>query len=232
DADYYAVEVTNQILSGGFASRLFSNLRTKAGLAYAVGGSVFANFDHRGLTILTMGTKSGTTVQAVEGLYKEIEGMVTHPVTADELQRAKDAIKNSFVFEYDSKAKVMNARATFEFHGYPADFLERYQKGVAKVTADDVDRVARKYLDKNKFAVLVVGKADELDKPLSTFGPVTALDITIPQPGATHSATPAASNPEGKALLAKVIEGAGGAAKLKAIKTVHTKGTQTLKAQG
>src|SRR5262249_12492034 len=79
---------------------------------------------------------------------------------------------------------------------------------------------------------LVVGKAADFDKPLSTFGAVTALDITIPQPGAANSAAPVASNPEGKALLAKVIEGAGGAAKLKAIKTVHTKGTQTLKAQG
>jgi zinc protease len=232
DPDYYAVEVMNQVLSGGFASRLFSNLRTKAGLAYAVGGSVFANFDHPGLTILTIGTKSGTTARAVEGLYTEIEGMVTRPVTADELQRAKDAIKNSFVFEYDSKAKVMNARATYEFHGYPADFLERYEKGVAKVTAEDVDRVAKKYLEKNKFAVLVVGKAADFDKPLSTFGAVTALDITIPQPGAANSAAPVAGNPEGKALLAKVIEGAGGGAKLKAIKTVHTKATQTMKAQG
>lgn len=231
DPDFYAVEVMNQVLSGGFASRLFSNLRTKAGLAYAVSGSVNANFDHPGLTILRIGTKSGTTAQAVEGLYKEIEGMVLHPVAADELQRAKDVIKNSFVFEYDSKAKVMNARANFEFHGYPADFLERYQKGVSKITAADVDRVARKYLDKNKFAVLVVGKAADFDKPLSTFGAVTAVDITIPQPGAANSA-PVAGNPEGKALLAKVIEGAGGAAKLKAIKTLHTKATQTLKAQG
>jgi zinc protease len=232
DPDYYAVEVMNQILSGGFASRLFSNLRTKAGLAYAVGGSVFANFDHAGLTILTMGTKSGTTAQAVEGLYKEIEGMIRHPVTAEELQRAKDAIKNSFVFEYDSKAKVVNARATYEFHSYPADFLERYQKGVAKVTTDDVDRVARKYLDKNKFAVLVVGNAADFDKPLSTFGAVTSLDITIPKPGAANSAFPAASNPEGKALLAKVIESAGGAAKLSTLKTVRRKATVTLKAQG
>src|SRR5262249_45520220 len=206
DPDYYAVEAMNQILSGGFASRLFSNLRTKAGLAYAVGGSVFANFDHLGLTILTMGTKSGTTAQAVEGLYKEIEGMITHPVTAEELQRAQDAIKNSFVFEYDSKAKVMNARATYEFHGYPADFLERYQKGVAKVTADDVDRVARKYLDKNKFAVLVVGNAADFDKPLSTFGALTTLDITIPKPGFTNriisTKVPSPDTPEGKELAA------------------------------
>jgi hypothetical protein len=180
---------------------------------------------------LVIGTKSGTTAQAIEGLYSEIEAMHTRPVTAEELQRGKDAILNSFVFEYDSKDKVMNARSNYEFHGYPADLLERYQKGVEKVTAADVDRVAKKYLDKNKFAVLVVGKAADFDKPLSSFGTVTALDITIPQPAATIAA-PAASNAEGKALLAKVIAAAGGDAKLNAVKTYHRKAALTLKSQG
>ncbi len=235
DPDYYAVDVMNHIFGGGFSSRLFSNLRTKAGLAYSVFGSVSAQFDHPGLTILGIGTKSGTTAQAIDGLYKEIEGMRTNPVTEEELRRGKEAILNSFVFEYDSRVKVMNAHSNYEFHGYPQDFLERYQKGIEKVTAADVDRVARKYLDKNKFAVLVVGKAADFDKPLSTFGPVTTLDITIPQPGAAAAAAgsaPAASNPEGKALLAKVLEGAGGAAKLRAIKSLREKSTITLKAQG
>jgi zinc protease len=235
DPDYYAVDVMNHIFGGGFSSRLFSNLRTKAGLAYSVFGSVSAQFDHSGLTILGIGTKSGTTAQAIDGLYKEIEGMRTNPVTEEELRRGKEAILNSFVFEYDSRIKVMNAHSNYEFHGYPQDFLERYQEGIEKVTAADVDRVARQYLDKNKFAVLVVGKAADFDKPLSTFGPVTTLDITIPQPGAAAAAAgsaPAASNPEGKALLAKVLEGAGGAGKLRAIKSVREKSTVTLKAQG
>jgi zinc protease len=230
DPDYYAVSVMNEIFGGGFSSRLFSNLRTKAGLAYAVGGGVSANFDHPGLTTLVIGTKSSTTAQAIEGLYNEIEGMRNRPVTQEELQRGKDAILNSFVFEYDSKEKVMNARVNYEFHGYPADFLERYQKGVEKVTAADVDRVAKKYLDKSKFAVLVVGKAADFDKPLSSFGAVTALDITIPQPTAAVAA-PAASNPEGRALLAKVIAAAGGD-KLGVVKTYRRKAALTLKAQG
>ena len=229
--DFYAVQVMNHILSGGFASRLFSNLRTKAGLAYAVGGSVQAPFDHPGLTILQMGTKSATTAKGVAGLYGEIDRMHTEPPSAAELQLAKDAILNSFVFEYDSKQKVNNFRANLEFHGYPVDFLERYQKGVEGVTAADVNRVAAKYLDKSKFSVLVVGKAADFDKPLSTFGKVTTVDITIPTGAAAATAAPAASNPEGRALLAKVIEAAGDAAKLNAVKTYRRKAAYTIKAQ-
>ncbi|HEV3039844.1 MAG TPA: pitrilysin family protein [Candidatus Angelobacter sp.] len=233
DPDYYALQIMNHVLGGGFSSRLFVNLRTKAGLAYAVGGGVSALFDHPGLTTLIIGTKSGTTAQAIDGMYKQVEGMQTNRVTNEELQSAKDAILNSFVFQYDSKEKVAEFRANLEFHHYPADFLERYQKGVEKVTAEDVDRVARKYLGKDKFAVLVVGKSADFDKPLSTFGQVTKVDITTPQPGAAVAgAAPAASNDEGKALLNKVIEAAGGAAKLQAIKAMRQKSTITLKAQG
>ena len=233
DPDFYAVTVMNQIFGGGFASRLFKNLRTREGLAYSVGGGVSAPFDHLGLTRLTMGTKSATTGQAIEGLYKEIEDMRNTPVTASELQFGKDAILNSFIFEFDSKEKVMLERMTYELYGYPADFLDRYQKGVEKVTAEDVDRVARKYLIKNNFAVLVVGKAADFDKPLSAFGPVTNIDITIPQPGVSSVNTaPSASNPEGKALLNKVIAAAGGADKLNAVKAMRIKMTITPKTLG
>ena len=233
DPDYYALQVMNHVFGGGFSSRLFVNLRTKAGLAYAVGGGVSALFDHQGLTTLIIGTKSGTTAQAIEGMYKQIEGMQTNKITSDELQSAKDAILNSFVFEYDSKEKVAEYRANLEFHHYPADFLERYQKGVEKVTIEDVDRVARKYLGKDKFAVLVVGKSADFDKPLSTFGQVTKVDITTPQPGTSVAGTASVeSNPEGKALVKKVIEAAGGVTKLQAIKAIRQKSTVTLKEQG
>ncbi|HYL93327.1 MAG TPA: insulinase family protein [Alphaproteobacteria bacterium] len=232
DPDFYAAEVMNQLFGGSFGSRLFTSLRTKAGLAYAVGGGVLSTLSHPGLTRLSMGTKSSTTAKAIEGLYQEIDGMHTRPVTPGELEKAKSGLLNSFVFEFDSKKKIMSARISYELYGYPPDFLERYQKGVEAVTTADIDRVARKYLDKSKFAVLVVGKAADFDKPLSTFGPVANVDITIPQPGAPASAALAVSNPEGKALLAKVLEAAGGADRLKSIRSVRRKSTLTLKAQG
>ena len=222
--DYYAVEAMNQLFGGSFASRLFSRLRTKEGLAYSVGGGVGAPLGNPGLTRLSIGTKSGTTAKAIEGLYREIDAMHTEAVTPAELQKAKDAILNSFIFEYDSKDKVMRARLSYEFHGYPLDFLEQFQKKIEAVTVADVDRVAKKYLDKSKVALLVVGNSAEFDKPMSTFGPVTNVDITIPTGDA--SAKPAAkagSNPEGKALLAKVVEGMGGADKVKSIRALRRK---------
>jgi len=220
--DYYAIEVLNELFGGGFTSRLFSNVRTKKGLAYYVGGGVGTTYDHPGVFQLSMGTKSGTTAAGLDALYEEIDGLEKNPPSADELKKAKDSLLNSFIFRVDSKEKVLRERMTYEYHGYPADFLERYRAGIEKVTQGDVTRVGRRYIHKDRLAVLVVGKAADFDRPLSSFGPVAAVDITIPQ-GPTEKREVAASNAGGKALLAKVIEAFGGPAKVKSVKSVRQK---------
>jgi len=180
--DYHAIQVLNEILSGGFSSRLFSNLRTKRGLAYSVGGGVGTGWEHPGIVRLAIGTKSRTTAEAIEGLLAEIDDARRQPPTAEELALAKQSLLNSFVFRHDARVKVLRARMTFEFYGYPADFLERYRRGIERVTAEDVLRVARAYLHKERLRILVVGKAADFGRPLSAFGPVRPVDITIPKP--------------------------------------------------
>ena len=68
------------------------------------------------------------------------------------------------------------------FYGYPADTLEKYKTGIEAVTAADVARVANKYVDASKLAIVVVGNEAELMPPLSKLGKVTNVDITIPPP--------------------------------------------------
>jgi zinc protease len=179
--DYYALSVMNNLFGGGFSSRLFISIRTRQGLAYSVGGGVGTGADHSGITRFSMGTKSGTTAAGIDALRKELNGLITGSVTPDELKRAKDAILNSFIFEFDSKEKVLSERMRYEFYGYPQDFLEKFPANIEKVTVADVDRVARKYVHPDKMAVLVVGNPKDFDRALATFGKVTSIDITIPQ---------------------------------------------------
>jgi len=179
--DFYALEVMNQLFGGGFSSRLFASIRTRQGLAYSVGGGVGANYDHPGVTRIAMGTKSGSTAAGIEALRKEMTKLITGHVEEDEVKRAKDTLLNSFIFEFDSKEKVLAERMRYEFYGYPPDFLERFRTGIEKVTPADVDRVARKYIHPDKMAVLVVGNSKDFDRELATFGHVTNIDITIPE---------------------------------------------------
>ena len=180
--DYYAVEVFNEAFGGGFSSRLFQDIRTKRGLAYGVGGGVGTSFDHVGITRMAMGTKSESTVEAIQALYEDIDDLQKNPINNEEIKRAKDGILNSFIFNFDTPEKVLRERMAYEFYGYPPDFLERYRVGIEKVTAADVARVASKYVHKDQLAVLVVGNTSEFDKPLSSLGAVTPVDITIPPP--------------------------------------------------
>jgi zinc protease len=180
--DYYAVRVFNEAFGGGFSSRLFRAIRTEKGLAYGVGGGIGSAFDHRGTLRLEMGTKSSTTIESILALDEQIDDVTKHPISDDEIKRAKDAILNGFVFNLDSPDKILRERMAYEFYGYPQDYLEKFRTGVEKVTAADVARVAAKYLHKDQLAVLVVGHSSEFDKPLSSLGPVTNIDIAIPPP--------------------------------------------------
>jgi zinc protease len=229
--DYFALQVMNEIFGGGFSSRLFMNLRTKAGLAYSVGGGVGSGWDHKGLTVLSIGTKSETTVEAIKGLWEQVDLLKKDAPSELEMKRAKDAILNSFIFNFDTPAKVLREQETYEFYGYPKDFLERYRAGVEKVTAADVLRVANQYVHKEELKVLVVGNASEFDKQLAALGPVTPIDITIPMPEAkAESAKPSGGNAEGKSAAAKLTAALGGEAKVNAAKTLHQ--VFTLEQQG
>jgi len=224
--DFYAATVFNEAFGGGFSSRLVQDLRSAKGLAYAVGGGIGSAFDHQGVAEISMGTKSESTIEAIQGIYAEIDDLAKKPITDAEIKRAKDSILNSFVFNFDSPEKVLRERMAYEFYGYPADFLERYRAGIEKVQTADVNRVAAKYLQKDQLAVLVVGNSDQFDKPLSSLGTVTNVDIRIPPPPGvqeeTAPARPTASNTEGKRLAAKVVEAMGGLAKLQTVKSIRT----------
>jgi zinc protease len=180
--DYYALSVMNEIFSGGFGSRVVQNVRTKLGLAYSVDGSFTANYDHPGIFYVTAATKSASTVAATKAMLEEINRLKTDPPTAAELAKAKDQLLNSFVFHYDSPDKTLNEQVILAFYGYPSDTLEKYKAGIEKVTAADVSRVANKYIDTSKLAILVVGNQSEIVPNVDTLGKVTPIDITIPPP--------------------------------------------------
>jgi len=182
DPDYFALIVMNRILGGGFTGRLFKNVRSREGLAYSVFGAYSANFEYPGEFYVGCQTKSESTVYAIRAMLKEVEKMQESEVTDEELALAKDSFLNSFVFNFDSKGEIVNRLMTYEYFGYPSDFLQKTKESVEKVTKADVLRVARKHLKPDKVQILAVGRPQDFDQPLSELGPVNEIDITIPPP--------------------------------------------------
>jgi zinc protease len=240
DADYAATVVANDILGGGgFAARLLQRVRTKMGLAYGVGSNFNAPYSHKGWFSLTCQTKSGSTVKAIEAMRNELRLLVEEPVTADELRVAKQSIQQQLIFDSETRADVLTRALRYEYYGFPADYLEQFQAAIAKVTAQDVARVAKGRFHPEKMVTLVVGNDAEFDKPLSTLGEVVALDYETPaypkggaKAGTEKKAASAADIAKGKALIAKAIELKGGRKALEAVKSLRMKASGVASMQG
>ena len=225
DEDYPALRVMSTILGGGFQSRLFQEVRSNLGLAYQAGASWGAEYGHPGIFTISIGTKSESTVKAIDVALKEVERMRAEPVSDDELRTAKDSVLNSFVFNFETPRKTLDRLMVYRYWGYPQDFIFRYKEKIAAVSRKDVQRVAEKYLRPDDLKFVVVGKPADFDQPLDTLGrKVTKLDITIPEPKQALSEASEGTIERGHAILAKAVEAAGGAERLAGVKDVTKKG--------
>jgi len=181
DPDYYALEILNGVFSGSFSSRLISHIRTQRGLAYSVDGRVASDWDHPGLAYFFLSTKTQTTGAGIQALLDEVKDIqTTQPPTEEEVEKSRQRLLNSFVFNADSARKVLGQQLLLEITGYPLDWFSRYRAGLEAVTPAQVRDAALHHLHAGDFALLVVGPAEGRDRPLTDFGTVTKLDLTIP----------------------------------------------------
>ncbi|MBK8165475.1 MAG: insulinase family protein [bacterium] len=218
DPHYAGVQVANKILGGGFATRLFNEVRSRQGLAYSVGSMPGTGWRYPGLFAAFTMTKSESSQKATTAILAEIQRMVTEPVTAEELERAKDNILNSEVFSYDSKREILDRLVMFERFGYPADFLQTYLEQVRALTPQAVLAATQAAWHPERMSILAVGNYEDFDGDFSTFGAVNMVDITIPEPAfVVPDATPE-SLEQGRKAMDRAIAAAGGTAKLAGLK--------------
>ena len=219
--DYFALRVMNDILSGGFSGRLFRIVRSEQGLAYAVFGIYSANYNFPGIFYVACMTSSETTAQAIRSLRHEVGRMTTDEITEEELNLAKESFLNSFVFNFDSRREIIDRQMTYEYYGYPQDFLEKTKTGIEKVTVEDVKRVAREYLQPDKMRLIVVGNDQDFDEAMSAFGEVNEIDVTIALPAVEAPVATEDDVARGRKLLERSAEAMGGLDALAAVQAVR-----------
>ncbi|MHB8483174.1 MAG: M16 family metallopeptidase [Nitrospiria bacterium] len=179
DPDYYALSVMNDILGGQtFSSRLFKEVRTQKGLAYSVGSAFLPGNIEVGYFFAYCQTMTQNTVRAISAIKENIKKMQEAPVTPDELQLAKDSFLNSFIFSFTTPSQIVSRQIFLEYYHLPEDYMEQFRDHVSKITSEDILRVAKQYLHPDGLTLLVVGKPDQFDRPLSLFGPVRTLSLS------------------------------------------------------
>lgn len=176
--DRYAIQIMDMILGGGgFSSRIMERVRTEEGLAYSVFSSFPTSTRDVGLFRVTVQTKNESAPRAVRTILDEMNRMRESLVTPAELDGAKNAIINSFVFRFTSRFSVVTQLLMLEFDEYPRDYLDTLLDRYRAVTREDVQRVARQYLRPDEATVLVVGDTAPIERALAAFGPVNRLPV-------------------------------------------------------
>ena len=175
--------VLNNILGGGFGSRYFNQIRSKAGLCYQVYGNYDSNFAYPGMFINLTSTNCNTAVKATKMMIEEIKRLQTEEVTEAELEYGKKPYLNRFVFNFASKERIVGRMLNYDLFGLPADHLQRQLKAVEATTANDVKEMAKKYFRPDKLRIIICGDKALFDEPLEKLnnGKINEIDITIPE---------------------------------------------------
>jgi zinc protease len=154
--DYYAVSVMNYILGGGgFSSRLMQSIRDTMGLAYDV-HSFFAAYKESGNFQVGVQTKNESASVAIDEIRKQLERIRKESVSDDELSEAKAYLTGSFPRRLDTNRKIADFLASVEFFNLGENYVTKYPDYINAVTKEDLLRVAQKYLDPDKYILVIV----------------------------------------------------------------------------
>ena len=158
--DYYALQVLDVILGGGpgFASRIPRTLRDEKGLAYTTYSDISGSCGlYPGRFVAYVGTSPERKNEVLDELHREISGFVESGPTEEEISLAQSFLIGNFVFEFHSNLSLARFLLTAEMHSLGNDFPKRYPDQIHSVTCEDVNRVARHYLDTVNYTTVFVG---------------------------------------------------------------------------
>ncbi len=163
--DYYAIVVMNTILGGSFTSRLNMNLREKHGYSYGAG----SRFEFRPLAgpfVASASVQTAVTDKSLEEFIRELKGIL-EPVPPADVERAKNYVALSFPADFQSVGQIAAQIEELVIYGLPDDYFNRYTGRILAVTPSDVERVAKKYVNPDNLAFVVVGDRKEVGQSVS-----------------------------------------------------------------
>jgi zinc protease len=178
--DYFALQILNNVLGGGFSSRLNLNLRENKGYTYGAFSALrFGKYQSLFLGIAPVESK--VTKEAVEELLSEFEALASwsRPVTQKELDDAKATLIRGYAQRFETLAQIAGEIAELDGFGLSMDELGRYTSGIDGVDLSRVQKAAKDYITIKDCALVVVGDAAQIEPGLQSldFGDVVRLDV-------------------------------------------------------
>ena len=175
DPDYFAVLLANRILGGGPAARLFLNLREDKGYTYGAYSS-FASSKYRGTWVSSSEVRTDVTDGAMHEFMYELKRLRDEKVPTEEIDNAKRAIIGGFALSLEQPQALLQNIITQKLFNLPADYWDTYPQMISALTADDIQRVAKKYIDLEHLQIVAVGDASKTREVLAKYGTVQVYD--------------------------------------------------------
>ncbi len=165
DPDYFPVLIANKILGGGGEARLFLNLREDKGYTY---GAYSSTGDDKYVArfVASASVRNAVTDSAVVAFLDELHRIRNEKVSAEELENAKAKYTGDFVLALERPSTIAQYALNIETDKLPQDFYQTYLKKINAVTAEDIQRVAKKYYLADNARIVVVGKGSEVAEDL------------------------------------------------------------------
>ncbi len=177
DPDFFPVAVMNAVLGEtSILNRLEQNIRETHSWAYGAGSSIDAR-KWSGSFMIKTDVQTDHTTDALNEILKEISRLQTEPVPAEELEAAKRYKFGMFVIGQQHVQNLANQVAGIELYGLPPDTLQQYRDRILAVTAQDVQRAARKHLHPDQLQIVIAGDAAKIAGGLSHIAPVRVFDV-------------------------------------------------------
>ena len=163
DPDFYAAYVVNYILGGGgFASRLYEEVRENRGLAYSVYSYLNA-LDHSALVLGGVGTANGRVSESISVIRDEWQRMAEQGPSAEELEAAKTYLTGSYPLRQTSSARIAGMLVGIQLENLGIDYMDRRNGLIEAVTLADAKRVAAELYRPEALTIVVVGRPDGVE---------------------------------------------------------------------
>ena len=173
--DYPAMVVMDQILGAGAAGRLFLNLREAKGYTYGV-YSRFSAEKYAGAFRAGGDARTEVTEGAMTEFWNEFRRIRDEKVPDKELDDARHAVVAGFALSLEQPSQLLDFAETLKIYGLPADYWDKYPAQISAISADDVQRVAKKYVDPETMQVVAVGNAQKIAPVMEKYGKVRLYD--------------------------------------------------------
>jgi zinc protease len=175
--DYFALRVLNTILGGSFTSRLNQNLREEHGYSYGASSS----FDMRsaaGPFYAAAGVQTDKTSEALTEFFKELDA-IRKPIPAEEIEKAKNYLALLLPRTFETTESLAGSLAQVFVYNLPADYYATYTDRIRAVTPVDVQRAAERYIQPDKFAIVIVGDRKVIEPGIKALnlGPIETIDV-------------------------------------------------------